>query len=81
MKGITSSYCHPIASQSNIKNRKEILTLLQPLPLAPTIDIDEFLFLSNDINSSVAQLFSPKTLRSLYIRPSRAEDNLFDLTG
>jgi predicted nucleic acid-binding protein len=28
----------------NLQNRKEIITLLQSLPMAPTIDSDEFLF-------------------------------------
>ena len=40
--------CHPFIigelACGNINNRKEILTLLQSLPLAPTIDVDEFLF-------------------------------------
>ena len=28
----------------NLKNRNEIISLLQSLPLAPTIELDEFLF-------------------------------------
>ena len=28
----------------NLKNRNEIISLLQPLPMAPTIEFDEFLF-------------------------------------
>ena len=40
--------CHPFIigelACGNIKNRKEILTLLRSLPMAPTIDLNEFLF-------------------------------------
>ena len=40
--------CHPfIISElacGNIKKRNEILTLLRSLPMAPTIDFNEFLF-------------------------------------
>ena len=39
--------CHPLIlgelACGNIKNRREILSLLQSLPMAPTIDLDEFL--------------------------------------
>jgi len=40
--------CHPLIlgelACGNIKNRREILSLLQSLPMAPTIDLDEFLY-------------------------------------
>ena len=40
--------CHPFIigelACGNIKNRYEILTLLRSLPMAPTIDLNEFLF-------------------------------------
>ena len=40
--------CHPFIigelACGNIKNRKEILTLLRSLPMGPTIDLNEFLF-------------------------------------
>ena len=39
--------CHPLIlgelACGNIKNRREILSLLQSLPMAPAIDLDEFL--------------------------------------
>jgi predicted nucleic acid-binding protein len=40
--------CHPFIigelACRNLKNRNEILSLLQSLPMAPTIEFDEFLF-------------------------------------
>jgi len=40
--------CHPFVigelACGNIKNRSEILTLLQSLPVIPTIDINEYLY-------------------------------------
>lgn len=40
--------CHPFTigelACGNIKNRSEILSLLQSLPMAPTIGFDEFLY-------------------------------------
>ena len=43
--------CHPFIigelACGTIKNRKEILTLLGSLPMAPTIDLNEFLFYIN----------------------------------
>lgn len=40
--------CHPIIigelACGNISNRKEIITLLQSLPMAPMVEFDEFLF-------------------------------------
>ena len=40
--------CHPFIigelACGNLKNRDEILSLLQSLPMAPTIEFDEFLF-------------------------------------
>jgi predicted nucleic acid-binding protein len=40
--------CHPFIigelACGNLKNRNEIISLLQALPMAPTIDFDEFLF-------------------------------------
>ena len=40
--------CHPFVigelACGNIKNRSEILTLLQALPKAPTIDLAEYLY-------------------------------------
>ncbi len=40
--------CHPFIigelACGNLKNRKEIISLLQSLPMAPTIEFDEFLF-------------------------------------
>ena len=40
--------CHPFIigelACGNLKNRNEIISLLQSLPMAPTIDFDEFLF-------------------------------------
>ena len=40
--------CHPFIigelACGNLKNRNEIISLLQSLPIAPTIDFDEFLF-------------------------------------
>ncbi|MGB5746449.1 MAG: PIN domain-containing protein [Desulfobacterales bacterium] len=40
--------CHPFIigelACGNLKNRNEIISLLQSLPLAPTIEFDEFLF-------------------------------------
>ena len=40
--------CHPFIigelACGNLKNRNEIMTLLQSLPMAPTIEFDEFLF-------------------------------------
>ena len=40
--------CHPFIigelSCGNLKNRNEIISLLQSLPMAPTIEFDEFLF-------------------------------------
>ncbi len=40
--------CHPFVigelACGNIKNRREILSLLQALPLAPVIEFDEFLY-------------------------------------
>ena len=40
--------CHPFIigelAGGNLKNRKEIISLLQSLPLALTIEFDEFLF-------------------------------------
>jgi len=40
--------CHPFIigelACGNIKNRNEIISLLQSLPMAPTIEFDEFLF-------------------------------------
>jgi predicted nucleic acid-binding protein len=41
--------CHPFIigelACGNIRNRTEILALLQSLPMAPIIDLDEYLFL------------------------------------
>ena len=40
--------CHPFIigelACGNLKNRNEIISLLQALPMAPTIEFDEFLF-------------------------------------
>jgi len=40
--------CHPFIigelACGNLKNRDEIIALLQSLPMAPTIEFDEFLF-------------------------------------
>ena len=40
--------CHPFIigelACGNLKNRNEIIPLLQSLPMAPSIDFDEFLF-------------------------------------
>ena len=40
--------CHPFIigelACGNLKNRNEIISLLQSLPMAPTIEFDEFLF-------------------------------------
>jgi predicted nucleic acid-binding protein len=40
--------CHPFIigelACGNIKNRGEFLTLLRALPMAPTVDLDEFLY-------------------------------------
>jgi predicted nucleic acid-binding protein len=40
--------CHPFIvgelACGNLKNRNEIIPLLQSLPMAPTIEFDEFLF-------------------------------------
>ena len=40
--------CHPFIvgelACGNLKNRSEIISLLQSLPMAPTIEFDEFLF-------------------------------------
>ncbi len=40
--------CHPFIigelACGNLKNRREIISLLQSLPMAPTIEFDEFLF-------------------------------------
>jgi len=40
--------CHPFIigelACGNLKNRNEIISLLQSLPLAPTIEFDEFIF-------------------------------------
>ena len=40
--------CHPLIigelACGNLKNRNEIISLLQSLPMAPTIEFDEFLF-------------------------------------
>ena len=40
--------CHPFIvgelACGNLKNRTEIISLLQSLPMAPTIESDEFLF-------------------------------------
>ncbi|MGD9194132.1 MAG: PIN domain-containing protein [Desulfobacterales bacterium] len=40
--------CHPFIigelGCGNLKNRNEIISLLQSLPTAPTIELDEFLF-------------------------------------
>ncbi len=40
--------CHPFIigelACANLKNRYEIISLLQSLPMAPTIEFDEFLF-------------------------------------
>jgi predicted nucleic acid-binding protein len=40
--------CHPFIIGElvcgNLKNRNEIISLLQSLPMAPTIEFDEFLF-------------------------------------
>ncbi len=40
--------CHPFIigelACGNLKNRNEIIILLQSLPMAPTIEFDEFLF-------------------------------------
>jgi predicted nucleic acid-binding protein len=40
--------CHPFVigelACGNLKNRNEIILLLQSLPMAPTIEFDEFLF-------------------------------------
>ena len=40
--------CHPFTigelACGNLKNRNEIIPLLQSLPMAPTIEFDEFLF-------------------------------------
>ena len=41
--------CHPFIigelACGNLKNRNEIISLLQSLPMAPTIEFDEFLFM------------------------------------
>ncbi len=41
--------CHPFIigelACGNLKNRNEIISLLQSLPMAPTIELDEFLFM------------------------------------
>ena len=43
--------CHPFIigelACGNLKNRNEIISLLQSLPMAPTIEFDEFLFFIN----------------------------------
>jgi predicted nucleic acid-binding protein len=40
--------CHPFIigelACGNLKNRNEIISLLQSLPMAPTVEFDEFLF-------------------------------------
>ena len=40
--------CHPFIigelACGNLKNRNEIISLLQALPMAPTIEFDEFIF-------------------------------------
>jgi len=40
--------CHPFIigelACGNLKNRNELISLLQSLPMAPTIEFDEFLF-------------------------------------
>ena len=40
--------CHPFIigelTCGNLKNRNEIISLLQSLPMAPTVEFDEFLF-------------------------------------
>jgi len=40
--------CHPFIigelACGNLKNRNEIISLLQSLPMAPTIELEEFLF-------------------------------------
>jgi len=40
--------CHPFIigelACGNLKNRNEIISLLQSLPMAPTIEFDEFIF-------------------------------------
>jgi predicted nucleic acid-binding protein len=40
--------CHPFVigelACGNLKNRNEIISLLQSLPMTPTIEFDEFLF-------------------------------------
>ena len=40
--------CHPFIigelACGNLKNRNEVISLLQALPMAPTIEFDEFLF-------------------------------------
>jgi predicted nucleic acid-binding protein len=40
--------CHPLIigelACGNIKNRNEFLSLIQTLPMAPTINLDEFLY-------------------------------------
>jgi len=46
--------CHPFVigelACGNIKQRAEFLSLLQSLPTAPTVELDEFLFLSSRIH-------------------------------
>jgi predicted nucleic acid-binding protein len=41
--------CHPFIigelACDNLKNRDELISLLQSLPMAPTIEFDEFLFI------------------------------------
>lgn len=41
-------WCHPFIigelACGNLKNRDEIISLLQSLPMAPTVEFDEFLF-------------------------------------
>jgi len=43
--------CHPFIigelACGNLKNRNEIISLLQSLPMVPTIEFDEFLFFLN----------------------------------
>jgi len=40
--------CHPFIigelACGNLKNRSEIISLLQSIPMVPTVDLDEFLF-------------------------------------
>jgi predicted nucleic acid-binding protein len=46
--------CHPFIirelSCGNLSNRNEIISLLQSLPMAPTIEFDEFLFFIDENN-------------------------------